>query len=69
MYLIKKGSAKKIIFIMKRSLLQSTIAKKAICKNKEKIKEVETTLAINGGHQRKLRKFLAGYQSAARINT
>jgi hypothetical protein len=54
---------------MKRSFLQSTIAKKAICKNKEKIKEAETSLAINGSHQRKLRKFLAGYQSAARINT
>jgi hypothetical protein len=39
--------------------------KKAICKNKEKLKEAETTLRINRSRPKKLRKFLTSDEPAA----
>ena len=49
----------------KRSFLACFNAKKAICKNKQNLKEVKVSLYLIMRDCRKLRYFLAGYKAAA----
>ena len=55
MYLIKKGSAKKVKFRIKTPNYTIAIVKKAICKNKENLKMAEAQTVIQAAPPENLR--------------